>query len=362
VNALNATLTDNLYVAWAIASKDILDAVKNKSARTNIILIMGMVLFFYWASTPRPFDKRIDVVVVDEGDAGLSNGLAGLSDGYSLNFSRASSREEMARLMGYKELAIVIPSDFDQQLKSGNEPILSAYILWVHRTRAAELEAKYSEKFTEFFGQPVRIEIGENFVIPEPDVETSSSVQFLFLFATMWLALALVPHLMIEEKQTKTMDALLVSPASAGQVVIGKALAGMFYVLLCSGLFFALNWAYITNWMLALLAFVCCSLFGIGLALAIGGLVKSPQQLTIWMIPVILALLLPALFSQEPNLSQGLRSLFAWLPTTALVELFQLAMSSRGALNELLTNLAIVLICTVLVYSFVIFQVRRADR
>ena len=48
--------------------------------------------------------------------------------------------------------------------------------------------------------------------------------------------------------KNKTLEALLVSPASAGQVVLGKALAGSFYVLLGGGLFFGLNWAAVTNW------------------------------------------------------------------------------------------------------------------
>jgi len=56
---------DNLYIVWAIGSKDILDALKNKKIRTNIILMMGVVVFFYWASTVRPWDKSIEVVVFD---------------------------------------------------------------------------------------------------------------------------------------------------------------------------------------------------------------------------------------------------------------------------------------------------------
>ena len=40
----------------------------------------------------------------------------------------------------------------------------------------------------------------------------------------MIMGLMLVPSLLLEEKQTKTMDALLISPANIAQVVIGKAL------------------------------------------------------------------------------------------------------------------------------------------
>jgi len=355
------TFLDNLYIIWAIGSKDIMDALKNKNTCTNLILMMGMVVFFYWASTLRPFDKRIDTAVYDEGNSSLNVGTAELTDDYTFRFYEAASIHEMERMMGYKQLGVVIPADFDQTLASGGEPILSGYILWVHRARVEELEAKYSDKFTELLGQSVRVEIGENFIIPAPDVE-SSGVHFHILFATFFVAITLVPALMLEEKRTKTLDALLVSPASAGQVVSGKALAGLFYVLLGGGLFFALNWAYVTNWGLALLAFLGCALFSIGLALAMGSFIQSRQHMVIWMLPVMFVLIVPAFFSQEPNLAPGLKALFSWLPTSALTNIFQFAMSSHAPVDRLLTNLAITLVSTALVYAAVIWKVRQADR
>jgi ABC-2 type transport system permease protein len=346
---------------WTIGSKDIIDALKNKNTRTNIILIMGLLVFFFWASTLRPFDKRIDVAVYDEGNSTLNVGTAELSDGYTIRFYEAASFHEMERMMGYKQLGVVIPADFDQTLASGGEPALTGYILWVQRTRVDALEAKYTQKFSELLGQPVRVEMEDNFIIPAPDVE-SSGVHFHILFATIFVSITLVPFLMMEEKRTKTMDALLVSPASPGQMVIGKALAGMFYILLAGVLFFALNWAYITNWALALLVFLGCAIFSVGLALALGTFIKSQQQMRIWIMPVMLLLIIPAFFSQEPNLAPGLKTIFSWLPTSALVNIFQFAMSSHTPVDKLLTNLAITLVSTVLVYAMVIWKVRRFDR
>jgi ABC-2 type transport system permease protein len=223
------------------------------------------------------------------------------------------------------------------------------------------LEAKYSQKFSELLGHLVRVDIGENFIIPAPDVE-SSGIHFHILFATIFVAITLVPSLMMEEKRTKTLDALLVSPASTGQMVMGKALAGLFYILLAGVLFFALNWAYVTNWVLALLAFLGCALFSIGLALAMGSFSKSEQHIRIWMLPVMFILIVPAFFSQEPNLAPGLRALFSWLPTSALVRIFQFAISSYAPVDQLLTNLAIALVSTVLVFAVVIWKVRQVDR
>ncbi len=361
MSAIKRNLMDSLYMAWTIGSKDIVDALKNKNTRTNIILLVFIVVFFYWSSTPRPFDKRIDVAIYDEGHSSLTDLPTQLGDGYSFRFYEASSLQEMERMMGYKQLGIVLPSDFDQTLEAGGEPELSGYILWVHRTRVSDLELKYSDKFSELLGQPVHVNIGENFVIPQPDVETST-VQFTILFAVFWMAVTVVPFLMMEEKQTRTMDALLVSPASAGQVIMGKGIAGAFYILLSGGLFFALNWAYVTHWGLALLAFLCTTLFSIGVALALGVFIKSPQQIRLWMFPIVGVLLVPAFFALEPNLTTNLKAIFSWLPTTALVKMFQFALSSHAPLSELLKDLAIALGSTVLVFALVIWKVQRADR
>lgn len=362
MKTLIETGMDSLYIAWTIASKDIADALKNRATLFNIILMMGMVVFFYWVSTVRPWDKRIDVVVYDEGGSGLLVGSASLSDGYEIQFSEASSLEDMEGKLRYQEWGVVVPPDFSQALASEEAPTLTGYILWEFRRKAAELEGKYSDKLSETLERPVRVEIGNNIIIPAPDVKTTMVNDFLFL-VMLFVSVLLVPFLMQEEKRTKTMEALLVSPASVGQVVMGKALAGGFYVMLVGGLFFALNWAHVTNWGLALSTFLCCALFCIGVALILGGGIQSPQQLRIWMIPIVILLILPAIFAQEPNLATGLRAVIAWFPTPALMRLFQYSFSSSAPSDQLLLNLAIVLGSTALIYAVVIWQVhRRSNR
>jgi len=127
-------------------------------------------------------------------------------------------------------------------------------------------------------------------------------------------------------------------------------------------LFFALNWAYVTNWGLALLAFLGCAMFSIGVALALGSFVRSQQHMVIWMLPVMFVLIIPAFFSQEPNLAPGLKAVFSWLPTSALVKIFQFSLSSSAPLDQLMTNLTVALVSTVLVFAAVVWKVHRSDR
>jgi ABC-type Na+ efflux pump permease subunit len=356
-------IIDSLYIAWAIASKDIVDALKHKSTRVNIIVLVGLVAFFYWGLGVRPFDQQVDVVVYDQGQSRLLAERAELSGGAVLTFAGASSLEEMERMMAYRDLGLVLPADFEQELQSGGEPVLSGYIPWVHRARTAALEAQYSAQLAELLNRPVQVRIGENHVIPRSgNLGIAATAAFHVMFAAFWMSLSIVPHLMLEERRARTMDALLVSPAGPGQVILGKAMAGMFYAILGGAFALLLNRAYIVDWGLALLAFLCSALFSIGLALVMGSLVRSAQQWVIWAQPVVFLLIVPAFFAQEPNLAAGLRAVLAWLPTTALTGIFGLAMSATVPPALFLRDLAVVLACIALVYATVVWQVRRSDR
>jgi hypothetical protein len=352
---------NSLYVIWSIASKDIVDALRNKKSRNNLIMLIVLVVFFYWISTVRPWDKSIEVVVYDQGASGLFEGTIELSDGYEIRHIEVTSLGQMQRNMRHEHWGLVVSADFEQTLASGGEPTLTGHILWAWRGKVAELETLYSAKFSELLGQPVWVEIGENIVVPSPNINTTMVNQH-FLFITLFVAITLIPALMQEEKLTKTMDALLVSPASAGQVVIGKAFAGLFFVVLTGGLFFALNWIYITNWGLALLAFLLCAMFSIGLALALSSLLHTPQQLALWLAPLMIFLIVPTVFAGFSNLAPSLKAIFSWLPTTALVQVFQFAMSSHAPTDRLVFDLAIILVSTALFYAVVMWKVRRSDK
>ena len=356
-------ISDSLYIAWTIAVKDVRDAFKNRAIRTNILVLIGLVLFFYWSSTIRPFDKREDVVVFDQGSSSLALERTVLSDGSELDFRSAVSLQEMEQKMEYQDLGLVIPADFDQALVSVDEPKLTGYVHWAKRGQVAELEAKYSAMFTELLGVPIQVEIGDNILIPPNDAPgMASTASFHIYFAVLWMALTVVPFLIIEERQTKTMDALMVSPASPGQVVFGKALAGLIFIIAIAGLSVALNGIYITLWGWALLGFLLTALFAIGLALLLGSLIRSPQQITLWMLPVALVFVVPAFFADEPNLAAGLKSILSWMPSTAIARVLVFSVSNGPPISSVIFNLSIALASIVLVYAIVIWQVRRTDR
>lgn len=356
-------LVDTLYTVWIIGTKDILDALKNKSSRSNIVLTIAMVAFFYFLSILRPFDKNVGVVVYDEGYTKLLLESITLKDGAEYSFRESSSLLEMKQMMGNQNLGLVLPEGFDQKLAFGGTPILNGYIFWADRMKVTKLEEKYSQAFSEIFGQPVQVVIGHNIVIPGADEDgMQTTVTYLMIYFVFSIALLLIPFLMVEEKQTKTLEALLTSPVSPGEIVLGKALAGFFYILVTGGLAMVLYSAFIVNWAIALAATLGFALLAIGLGLAVGSLITSMKQSGIWMVVLIIFIVVPPLFYMESNLKPGIRTVLTWFPSSALASLFRFACSTGVTLAQIWPNLAVTLASITAVFALVIWKVRCTGR
>jgi hypothetical protein len=362
-----SALTDTLYLAWIIGTKDILEALRNKSTRNNLVVMAGMVFFFYWLAVVRPFDRDVSVVVYDAGHTSLAIETVKLADGATYTFHRAASLPDMENKMAYRNLGLALPADLDQTLAAGGTPDLKGFVFWADRKNVAALEARYSLAFSQILGRPARVVIGaaagEGIVIPQANADgMHSNLANQLVYFVFWTALSSVPYLMWEERQSKTLDALLTSPASPGQVVLGKALAGLFYVLVVGGTALALFSPYIVHWGAALAAFAAYVLFAVGIALAVGIFINSIRQLGLWSVAIILSLVIPALFHMEANLKPAVRTVLSLFPSAALANLFRFGCSTGVAPANWLPDLALVMGSIGLTYGLIVWKVSRADR
>lgn len=363
MDTLRMSWKDSAYNALTIAAKDIVDALKNKNTRLNIIVITAMVGFFHWSLTLRPFDKQIDIVVYDQGGSGLAFESTDLNDGQEIAFEEVDTIEAMSREMAYEDLGIVIPAGFEDDLASPGGVTISGYTLWAKRNQAEALEPRVSAALSAYFGGVVQVSLGEHLVLPAADnLGDGWNFTAQQLFIICWLAIAVVPHLMLEERKTQTLEALLVSPAGAAEIVAGKALAGTFYLVIAIGFSMALSWMYVIQWGMAIFALFALTLFAIGLALALGSYIRSQAQLSLWGLISIFVLIIPAFFAHEPNLAPNIKTVVSWLPTTALGNLLAYSFSTGATSGMILRDLALGVAGIVLAYGLVIWQVRRLSR
>jgi ABC-2 type transport system permease protein len=263
-------------------------------------------------------------------------------------------------------LGLVLPADFDRQAQGQAPLALEGYVdHWVSDSDAGEIRATVEAQLTAQTGRPVHIDIRNEAVFTHPDGLQPVTTSFLMVYALVVVGLMIAPNLMIEEKELRTMDALLISPASVGQIVTAKALAGLVYCLLAAALVLASSAPMVVHWNIALLAAVGGSLFAVSLGLLLGVILNARQQLIVWAAVLAFPLFVPVIASQfltdlqAPALVQQVVSL---VPTVAVAKATRWALSGQVPWAEIGTGLAVTVTCAISLLAGVACIVRRSDR
>jgi ABC-2 type transport system permease protein len=353
-----------LRIVWAIAAKDIVDGFKN---RTTLSLMLATAITMLSAQALPLLLNLSGIRTVIVYDAGDSRVPSALRESSGVRLMEARSNQEMLDLLvdvSGKVLAVVVPADFEQVLGSGEEPELEGYVAWADRGSAAQLASDLEDQLQDTLGAKVRVRVEGN-VVHAPREGTAQ----LGMVATgMVLVLAvigslLVPHLLLEERQTHTLEVLLISPASTSEVIAGKAWAGLVYSLAGMGVVLAFNRLLVAHWGIAVLATVCGSVLFIAIGLGLGSLFETPQQMGLWVAVPFFVLVLPAMALVVPwDLPEPVATLLPWIPSVALGRAYLLSFSGLGTLTQSLSELAIVLVWAVPFYALVVWLVRRSDR
>jgi ABC-2 type transport system permease protein len=356
------TLGNNLRIIWAIVVKDIGEAVKNKTILTNVIMLPVLIVLYKWLPTLyNPSGTR--AVVYDAGQSQLVIELENSPQFRLVQSQSFRAMEEDLDDMPIAALGLSIPADFDEAAASGQPLELDGYVMhWVSPAREAELRALFERQLAEWTDHPVRITTGV--LYPRPSsMGPIRTVAITTVVALMLAGLLIVPNLMLEEKQARTMDALMISPAGSGQVVAGKALAGLFYCLALTGLILLINQAVVVQRGLAILTALVNMLFAVALGLALGVFFDRRQQLNMWGMTIMMLLLIPVFLNiLEPVLPELLRDVLNWTPAMALAKAFRFSFSLGATPAEIAANLGLALGCSLLVFAAIAWKIRRAYR
>jgi ABC-2 type transport system permease protein len=319
--------------------------------------VMGMMLV----------PPETPVLVYDPGESRVTAKLEN-SNQYQVQRVRSLSQvQQVIGSMGFGlgvEFGLVVPDDFDQTLEAGRQPVIDGYFAWANRMQAGQYKADFEALIEEMLNQQVRINIDGNIVYPPID----SGLWLLMVTVTpvtviLMMGINLVPTLLFEEKQTKTMSALLVSPASIGQIVLGKALTGLFYIMVSAGVVFAINWAGVVHWDVVLLFVLAIGVFSVGVGLVLGSFFERQQDvagLTILLLVVFIGALFVDLVGL--NIPVFFQAILPWFPSVALAETIRFIFMENVPWWETLANLGSVLGISFLLYALVAWKVSRLDR
>jgi len=352
----------DLRIIWAITTKDMVDAVRNRNT-LSVILVVLLAVVFYRALPLLESEDAPGILVYDAGRSALA---VALENSDAVNARTEPTQAQMADALANHEapeLGLVIPADFDQAVAAGGSLKLQGYVMhWVSDSEAAALKRAAEATIGEVMGASVRITVERVYLRPTSQ-GMSTSVAYTLFFVVLVVGVSLIPNLMFEEKRARTLDALLVSPASAGQVAIAKALTGVLYCVLGLAVACVVNYTVIVQWWLVILAALGGALFAAAVGLLLGTLLESRQQLMIWVWVVIIPLTIPLFLSLEQELLPAwLIRVFGMLPSSALFDLFRVSFTDQAAFGLWGPSLALLVLWTAPLLALVAWCIRRSDR
>ena len=355
----------NSRVIAAIARKDIVDAIRNRYLLTALITPLFVALLFRVLLPGVTSQKALTIVVHDPGHSLLVSQLRAAPQ---IGVVEAGSAEATESEVEKRKASggLVVPTNFDADVGAGRQPELTIYVN--NRKSSLELAAfrrLLDQQVLSLVKHPPPARLVWIDVAKEPSQQPAGGLDLnqmllpLLLLMTFVMTGALVvPLLLVEEKEKRTLDFLLTSPASLSEIITGKAVTGVVYSLLIAGLLLAINRELVGNWPLTLLTTLLGLLFVVAIGLLMGSLFHNTMQVNTWAGLVLFVLLTPSFPS--PGLPAVLETAMHLIPTYYLTEAFKLSLS-RNASSGIWVHLAVVATCTLLAFFAATWALRRGQ-
>jgi ABC-2 type transport system permease protein len=359
-------LPENIRIVWAIAAKDMGDAIRNK---TTISIIVGVALLMLSGQAMPLLMKLQALPRAYYYDVGHSNLLPGLAKSEDYQLVKLSSRDELEKIVAESSgtvLGLIIPPDFDQKVNGDEIVSLDGWV--VHWAKSKDVEGAVSffeQELSGGSGASLEINIQGNVVYPGPDTDGQPFMFTLSLVvAAITIGSFLIPLLMIEEKEKHTMEALMVSPASYGQMVFGKTIAGIFYCVTAATVVLVINFSMVNHWWVAILAVLGGAFFTAAIGLLVGTLFEHQGIMNMWLGLILILLIMPVFLEQTlgSRLPEAVAAIVPWLPSVAMSELFRMSLSNSLVPDQIVLNLGIMLGFTALLLAVVVWRVKQLDR
>jgi ABC-2 type transport system permease protein len=349
----------------AILRKDLRDAIV--SLRIVAMLIMPLSMTGLYGFVFRDAVPSLRIVVYDPAESLTTVVLKNIPGMEVVTAPDAASVEPLTNERG-AQLGLIFPPDFDQALKAEANPPLTLIVnraqLGADGVAQSVLTAIQLQTPRSIGVDLTRREIND---APQNTGLLSRSFGFKGVFAVMSMVLLLatlgvfmVPATIIEEKEFKTLDALMVGPVSHVDLIAAKAAAGLMYALLMDGIVLAVNQAFVEA-NLAVLAAVLGlgSLAVVMLGLLMGSLFNSMQSLSVWSSFVMIPFLGPVVMGFLPN--APLQNVLPLLPTYHLVQGLRLALEPNADVGALGGHLLVLALTTLALGAGVLWLLRRRE-
>jgi ABC-2 type transport system permease protein len=356
---------------WALAKKDLLDALRTLRLLIFILLPIGFSLFYRAIFTSAGDVTAARVVIYDADKSRLTQVLA---QAEGVRVIVVGSLEELRRVVVEARAVggIVLPPGHDAALIAGKRPAIQLFVNGQLGVNSPQFIYMIEPALRTLAGQqlPARIEtlIADASAqdVPRPgfDLERFLLIMFLTVGSTM-TAIMVPASMLVEEKEQHTLRAVLTTPTLYTDFVAGKGIAGLVYALLSGLVILALNGGLSGSVGLTILVLLLTSFFLVEIGLLLGALFDSLAALNTWSFAILLPLTLPGVL--VPATSLGLLDLgvanwvLSAIPTYYAVDAIQRTVS--GAVSIAVgVDLLVLVTSALLLFAVTVMLLRRREK
>jgi ABC-2 type transport system permease protein len=259
---------------------------------------------------------------------------------------------------GTMDMGLVLPQEFDSHLKKRQWMEVTLYV-WgesLIKDRAI-LVAAMANYTLEVVGREAPVEIN---TITLGDGEVQSwAERFLPLLILMAVVMAgcMIPSTsLVDEKQNKTLTALIVTPASQGDVVFAKGLLGAVIGVLTAVMILMLNRAFGAQTLLLILVLSMGAIMSASFGILLGMMTKDINTLFATLKAIGLLLYAPALINLIPQIPDWVAKIF---PTYYIIAPVIEVAQRGGRWPDIATDIWILTVLIMAVLAAVTVLVRK---
>ncbi len=201
------------------------------------------------------------------------------------------------------------------------------------------------------YALPVLLTLLWNNIMPgmPPGMGLSFGLLFLVVMVGMY-----VPSMMIaEEKEKKTIEVLLLSPATPAEVIIGKGFLTLLSIILVAIFLMLITGFQLQGLFTILLATVLTSIFAIFVGMIVGLLAKNQMSTGVVGMPVyLLLLIIPQVAEMAPG---AVQILAGFLPTYHYLLILDSTLTSAAGPARSLYNLIFIAFSSFIVFLLLLY-------
>ncbi|MFC2010607.1 ABC transporter permease [Chloroflexota bacterium] len=317
------------------------------------LLISGMVTLIFG----NLFGEKPELGIVDEGSSQLVTLVEELD---SVVYEEYDDARDMKQAVesGAVDVGIVLPSGFDDTVIRGDRIEITAYTWGESLARDRTIiQATIADLLREIAGQEAPIEIetvtlGDEVIIPWGD----RLLPLIVLMAVFLGGVFLPATSLMDEKEKKTLDAVVITPASIIDVFIAKGVLGLVLSLCMGILILVINQAFGTQPLLLLLALVLGAVMAVELGLICGAVFKDVSTLfAVWKSAGII-LFGPALIFMFPEWPQWIGRIF---PTYYMLDPIMAVTQRGGGWADIALNVFILIGIDIVLVGLVLLTLKK---